>query len=141
MVASSTEACSRRSIRCGEGTSARALDNLAAEDVLRELQGPPVRYEFRHALLHDAAYSRVLRRRRQELHRQVATTLIGQFSERVEREPELVAHHWSCAAAPAEAAHYWHAAGIRALERAAFVEAAEHFRRGVQALEEAEPDG
>lgn len=122
------------------GDLAPALDDLAAEDVVRELEGPPVRYEFKHALLHDAAYSRVLRRRRQKLHRQVATTLIGQFSQRVEREPELVAHHWSCAAAPAEAARYWHAAGIRALERAAFVEAAEHFRRGLQALEESDPD-
>lgn len=116
------------------------LGHLADEDVLRELDGPPVRYEFKHALLHDAAYARVLRRRRQQLHARVASTLVGRFTERVEREPELVAHHWSCAAAPAEAVRYWHAAGIRALERAAFAEAAEHFRRGLQALEEAEPD-
>jgi class 3 adenylate cyclase/tetratricopeptide (TPR) repeat protein len=116
------------------------LGNLADEDVLRELDGPPVRYEFKHALLHDAAYSRVLRRRRQQLHARVASTLVGRFGERVEREPELVAHHWSCAAAPAEAARYWDAAGLRALDRAAFVEAAEHFRHGLRALEEAEPD-
>ncbi len=116
-----------------------ALNTLAAQDVLRQIDGPPARCEFKHALLHDAAYSRVLRRRRQELHARVASTLVGRFPERAEREPELVAHHWSCAAAPVEAARYWRAAGIRALERAAFVEASEHFRRGLEALDEAEP--
>ena len=67
----------------------------------------------------------------------MARTLVERFTERAEREPELVAHHFSCAGAAAEAAPYWHVAGIRALERAAFVEAAEHFRRGLEALEEA----
>ena len=117
-----------------------ALGKLAAHDVLRQFDGPPVRCEFKHALLHEAAYSRVLRRRRQQLHARVASTLVGRFSERAEREPELVAHHWSCAAAPVEAARYWRAAGSRALERAAFVEAAEHFRRGLQALDAAGPE-
>ena len=119
-----------------------ALGKLAAHEILRPLGGTPVRWEFSHALLHDAAYSRVLRRRRQELHARVAHALVADFPARAEREPELVAYHFSCAAAPREAARYWHAAGIRALERAAFVEAAEHFRRGLEALAEApsEPD-
>ena len=116
-----------------------ALGKLAAHEILRQLDGPPVRCEFKHALLHEAAYSRVLRRRRQQLHARVASTLVGRFSERAEREPELVAHHWSCAAAPIEAARYWRAAGSRALERAAFQEAAEHFRRGLEALDDAGP--
>jgi class 3 adenylate cyclase/tetratricopeptide (TPR) repeat protein len=114
-----------------------ALGKLAVHEILRPLGGQPVRWEFSHALLHDAAYSRVLRRRRQELHARVAHALVADFPARAEREPELVAHHFSCAVAPGEAARYWHAAGIRALERAAFVEAAEHFRRGLEALAEA----
>jgi tetratricopeptide (TPR) repeat protein len=52
----------------------------------------------------------------------------------------VVAYHWSCAAAPDQAARYWRAAGVHALERAAFIEAAEHFRRGLAALEDAGPD-
>ena len=35
-----------------------------------------------------------------------------------EREPEVVAHHWSCAAEPANAIRYWYAAGTRALPAA-----------------------
>ncbi|HUE26097.1 MAG TPA: hypothetical protein VMP89_04935, partial [Solirubrobacteraceae bacterium] len=117
-----------------------ALDELAAHDVVRRVDDGGARCEFKHALLHDAAYSRVLRRRRQELHARVARTLVARFPERAEREPELVAHHWSCAAAPGEAERYWRAAGVRALERAAFIEAAEHFRRGLEALDRAEQD-
>jgi predicted ATPase len=35
--------------------------------------------------------------------------------------------------------HFWYAAGTRALERAAYLEAAEHFRRGSEALDATEP--
>jgi class 3 adenylate cyclase/tetratricopeptide (TPR) repeat protein len=116
------------------------LAKLTAQDILCQLDGPTVCFEFRHALLHEAAYLRVLRRRRQELHARVATMLVGRFAERAEREPEVVAHHWSSAGMPAKAAGYWRAAGLRALEQAAFVEAAEHFRRGLEALDQTEPD-
>ena len=114
-----------------------ALVKLAAQDVLRPVGGAPARCEFSHALLQEAAYGRILRRRRRDLHGQVADTLLRSFADVVEREPELVAHHWTCADEPAGAMPYWRAAGSRALERAAYVEAAEHFRRGLEALDEA----
>jgi predicted ATPase len=56
-----------------------------------------------------------------------------------EREPEVVAHHWSCAGEFEKAIPLWHAAGTGALERAAYLEAAEHFRRGLEALDRSEP--
>ncbi|MEA2380493.1 MAG: hypothetical protein QOH72_464 [Solirubrobacteraceae bacterium] len=116
-----------------------ALVQLAAQDVLRPVGGAPTRYEFSHALLQEAAYERILRRRRRVLHGRVADTLVRSFADVAEREPELVAHHWTCAAEPAGAMPYWRAAGARALDRAAFLEAAEHFRRGVEALDERGP--
>jgi predicted ATPase len=60
---------------------------------------------------------------------------VQSFPEVAEREPEVVAHHWSRAEEPARAMPFSHAAGIRALERAAYLEAAEHFRRGLEALD------
>jgi class 3 adenylate cyclase/tetratricopeptide (TPR) repeat protein len=116
-----------------------ALVQLTAHDVLRPVGGAPSRCEFSHALLQEAAYGRILRRRRRALHGRVADTLVRSFAEVAEREPELVAHHWSCAAEPAGAMPYWRAAGTRALERAAYLEAAEHFRRGLEALDERGP--
>jgi tetratricopeptide (TPR) repeat protein len=116
-----------------------ALLQLAAQDVLRPVDGAPSRCEFTHGLLQEAAYARILRRRRRDLHGRVADAIVQRFAEKVEREPEVVAHHWSCALEPAKAVPFWHAAGTRALERAAYLEAAEHFRRGLEALDGAGP--
>ncbi len=114
-----------------------AMAQLAVQDVLRPVPGERARCEFSHALLQEAAYDRILRRRRQALHGRVAGVLTQRFSILVEREPEIVARHWDSAAEPEKAVAYWHTAGMRALERAAFLESAEHFRRGLEALDAA----
>jgi class 3 adenylate cyclase/tetratricopeptide (TPR) repeat protein len=116
-----------------------ALVQLAAREVLRPVDGSSSRLEFTHALLQEAAYERILRRPRRALHARVADGLIRSSAAVAEREPEVVAHHWSCAAQPAKAARYWQAAGARALERAAFLEASHHFRRGLEALDDISP--
>ncbi len=116
-----------------------ALAQLAAQDVLRPVVGLPQRCEFTHALLQEAAYKRILRHRRHALHGQVADTLVRSFPDVAQREPEVVAYHWSSAGEPARALHFWYAAGTRALERAAYLEAAEHFRRGSEALDATDP--
>ena len=119
-----------------EGTDLEpALAQLAGQDVLRPVSGARPRYEFSHALLQEVAYERILRDHRRALHGRVADTLVRSFAPVVEREPELVGYHWSCASEPAKAIPFWHAAGTRALERAAYLEAAEHFRRGLEALD------
>jgi class 3 adenylate cyclase/tetratricopeptide (TPR) repeat protein len=117
-----------------------ALAQLASQDVVRPVEGAPSRFEFSHGLLHEAAYARILRRRQRTLHSRVATTLSSSFVDLVEREPEVVARHWSSADQHREAVPFWHAAGTRALERAAYVEAAEHFRRGLAELDAAGAD-
>jgi class 3 adenylate cyclase len=114
-----------------------ALAALVEHDVLRPLAGPRPRYEFCHALLHEAAYERILRRRRQALHARAAAVMVERFPALAERDPQFVARHLSLARDPARAVRYWHRAGVRALERAAFAEAAEHFRRGLEELDAA----
>jgi class 3 adenylate cyclase/predicted ATPase len=114
-----------------------ALNSLVSQGILRPVAGTRSRFEFTHALLQEAAYEHVLRRRRSVLHRRVADTLSRRFAAVAEREPEVVAHHWTCAAEPAKAAEYWRAAGTRALTRAAYLEAAEHFRRALEAFDQA----
>ena len=52
-----------------------AVAQLDAEDVLRPVEGSRSRLEFKHALLQEAAYDRLLRRRRRELHARVAELL------------------------------------------------------------------
>jgi class 3 adenylate cyclase/tetratricopeptide (TPR) repeat protein len=118
-----------------------AIALLEHQGIVRPVAGARSRFEFTHALLQEAAYERLLRRRRRALHGRVAEILTERFPAVAEREPEIVAHHWTCAEEPAKAIAYWRAAGTRALERAAFREAAEHFRRGLQALEDSPPGG
>jgi hypothetical protein len=65
---------------------------------------PQSSYLFKHALVQDAAYSTLLRGRRQELHTSVAAALEEHFSDLVERQPELLAHHLT-AAGNTERAH------------------------------------
>jgi class 3 adenylate cyclase/tetratricopeptide (TPR) repeat protein len=116
-----------------------SLPELEAEDVLRPVEGSPSRLEFKHALLQEAAYDRLLRRRRRDLHERVAELLAERSAPAWESEPERIAYHWSCARQPAKALTYWELAGRRALKHAAFLEAAEHFRRSLEALDEARP--
>jgi len=116
-----------------------AVARLEAEEVLHPVEGSRTRLEFRHALLQEVAYDRLLRRRRRSLHASVAELLLGHRPSAWESEPERIAHHWSCAGEPAKALPCWERAGRRALERAAFLEAAEHFRRALEALDAFRP--
>jgi len=96
---------------------------------------PHASYLFKHALVQDAAYSTLLRGRRQELHGRAAAALEAHFPEVVERQPELVAHHYTEANCPAEAIAYWHKAGAAAASKSANAEAVDQFRRGLALVE------
>src|SRR5215472_10480605 len=72
---------------------------------------PHASYLFKHALVQDAAYSTLLRRRRQELHARVAAALELRFADLVERQPELLAHHLTAAGDTERAADQWLKAG------------------------------
>jgi predicted ATPase len=114
-----------------------ALDRLAEAGLLF-CRGEPqhASYLFKHALVQDAAYSTPLRTRRQELHGRVAAALEQHFTDLVERQPELLAHHLTSAGRPAEALVYWRRAGEQAIRRAANREASEYLRRALAMLED-----
>jgi predicted ATPase len=83
----------------------------------------------------EAAYGTLLRRTRQQLHAKIAVTLQECFPDRVAREPEALARHFSEAAQPDRASEYWLEAGRRAAERSASLEAIGHLTRALQTLE------
>jgi predicted ATPase len=119
----------------GPDDPAASLNRLVAHGIVRPVEGGSDRYEFGHALLHEAAYASMLRRQRQEHHVAAARALSVKSIPLADRHPELVAHHYSQAGAHADAVHHWREAGIRAMAGAAFIEAAEHFSRGVSDIE------
>ena len=115
----------------------RAVRNLVDANVLRRAPWlGPNRFEFTHALLQEAAYSSILLRQRKNYHLEAAEVLVTHFAEVADRQPELVAHHFSLASEHRRAVEYWRAAGRRALSGAAFVEATDHFGRGLAELEQ-----
>jgi class 3 adenylate cyclase/tetratricopeptide (TPR) repeat protein len=112
-----------------------ALHHLATAGLLFCRGTPPhSSYLFKHALVQDAAYSTLLRARRQELHARVAALLEQHFVDLVERQPELLAHHLTAAGDTERAVDQWLKAGRYAAERPAHLEAIRHFDRGLSAL-------
>jgi predicted ATPase len=95
---------------------------------------PHASYLFKHALVQDAAYSTLLRGRRQELHARVAAAVETHFADLVERQPELLAHHLTAAGDSERAVDQWLKAGQRAAGRLAHAEAIAHFERGLSVL-------
>ena len=84
---------------------------------------PQVDYRFKHALIQDTAYASLSRRRRQAMHKQVAQVLAGQFPERVENQPELLAHHYTEAGLIEPALPHWKRSVERAIKSSANREA------------------
>ena len=97
---------------------------------------PRAKYFFKHALIRDAAYESLLKRTRQQYHRQVAQLLEDRFPETVEVHPDLVAHHFTEAGDSERAVHYWRQAGERARGQSANLEAIAYLTKGIATLHE-----
>jgi class 3 adenylate cyclase/tetratricopeptide (TPR) repeat protein len=110
----------------GEAELQRALMNLADAELLYVRGIPPeATYQFRHALIQDAAYEALLKSRRKELHRLVAHTITSKLAAFGEANPEVLARHWGEAGETELAIADWSRAGKAAQARNAFREAQE----------------
>src|SRR6202011_3376897 len=72
-------------------------------------------YQFKHALIRDAAYEALLKSRRKELHLKVARTIDENFPALKEAHPEVLARHWTEAGEIEPAVAAWQKAGERAV--------------------------
>jgi class 3 adenylate cyclase/tetratricopeptide (TPR) repeat protein len=120
----------------------RAVHPIADEDLLgaihraadaelvylRSVLSEPT-YQFKHALIRDAAYGALLKSRRKELHGRVARAINEQFSDLKEAHPEVLARHWTEAGETELAIAEWQRAGKAAEARNAFTEALESYRQ------------
>jgi hypothetical protein len=82
----------------------------------------------------DAAYESLLRSKRQQLHSRIANVLKEQFTEIIERQPELMAHHLLQAGLVEPAIDYLQRAGHRAIQRSANTEAIGHLKHALELL-------
>jgi class 3 adenylate cyclase/tetratricopeptide (TPR) repeat protein len=111
----------------------RALAQLVESGLAFQQGSPPdALYTFKHALVRDAAYDSLLRRRRQELHGRIARVIEERLPHTEEREPELLAHHYTEAKLPEKAIPLWQKAGSLTLARMALTEAIAHLNKGLE---------
>lgn len=89
-------------------------------------------YTFKHALIRDAAYESILRRRRMLLHAQIAEILESRGGEGSESDPALVAHHFSLAGLPQKSVPFWLEAGKKSMLNSGMDEALDHLGRGLE---------
>jgi class 3 adenylate cyclase/predicted ATPase len=113
-----------------------ALAQLVRAELIFQHGTPPdAEYSFKHALVQDAAYSTLLRDRRQQLHGLIGATLEQEFPEIVQARPEVVARHCTEANLVEKAVGYWLKAGQLALGRMALPEAIAHLDFGLALLQ------
>ena len=109
-----------------------ALQQLIASELIFAVGTPPeATYTFKHALVQDAAYKSLLRRRRRELHFAIAQNL----SKMVGIEPALLASHYTKAEMPDLAVPKWLAAGQKALAALHYSESIAHANAGLSLLD------
>ena len=95
---------------------------------------PEATYQFKHALIQDAAYATLVKTRRRELHAGVAQTIATRLGDLADARPEVLAHHWTQAGEADRAIAAWTQAAEAAAARHAFAEAEEDYRRAISVL-------
>jgi class 3 adenylate cyclase/tetratricopeptide (TPR) repeat protein len=91
-------------------------------------------YAFKHALVRDAAYAGLLNKTRASLHARIARTLIDEFPDTAQSQPDAIAHHLQAANDADGAADYLVKAAKLSARRSGFVEAIRQLERALALL-------
>jgi class 3 adenylate cyclase/tetratricopeptide (TPR) repeat protein len=110
-----------------------ALQRLVKAELL--ICRAPSTYRFRQALVQEAAYRSLLKRKRKELHRAIVVALEEHYAEVCDTQPELLAHHSRKGGLNQQALGYLQRAASRAALCSAHEEAVNHLRRALKLLE------
>lgn len=122
-------------IRKDRGSLEKDLYTLVEKELLYQ-RGlvPDSNYIFKHALVQDAAYASLLKKKRRELHEDVAKVLQSQFQEQIKSQPEILAHHLTEAGQYQMALLKWEEAGRLAISNNANQDAVPHFEKTLSLL-------
>lgn len=133
-------------LACVAGPSYQCLESdlrqlLDAGLIFKRGTLPHATYIFKHALIQDIAYESLLKKRRQELHRQIAVSIEQIQPDLSENHPEIVARHYTEAAMNEPAVKLWFAAAHLANRRFSNGESIEHATQGLALLSQLNDDG
>jgi len=116
------------------------LDLIAAGLIMTAMTGPDGGFEFKQALIRDAAYQSLLIRTRRDLHRCVADELEKANRLGIRSEPEVIAYHLNEAGLADRALPLWIDAAQSAARRWANAEAVNFYGKALIAHRETKPD-
>jgi DNA-binding SARP family transcriptional activator/class 3 adenylate cyclase len=92
-------------------------------------------YQFKHALIQEAAYNSQTKAGRQNAHRLIAQSLVNDFPDIAENQPELIARHFEAAGQIRPAIDYWLKAVQRVHLYSSNVETVKYLEAGLKALD------
>ena len=107
------------------------LEHLLQSGLVHKVADRDDCYEFKHALVQDAAYESLLKSTRIRIHSIIADHFEPELCD---NEPEVLAHHFGRAGNALQERNYWHKAARRSMASGAFVEAISYFKQALQAL-------
>jgi len=107
---------------------------LDAELIYREGSATLTSYEFKHALVQDAAYQSLLKTAQQECHRRIARAMEEHMPEVCSNEPESLGYHYTAGGEHERAFPYFVTAAERAMASSASLEAINHLENALMAL-------
>ncbi len=107
---------------------------VESELLFQKGRAPKSSYIFKHALIQDAAYNSLLKKKRQQFHNTIASVIEHDFEQTAATQPELLAHHYSEAGETEKAAEFCLKAGQHAQQHSANTEAISHLTRGLELL-------
>jgi len=112
-----------------------ALDQLVASELLFRRGTPPdAESTFKHVLVQDAAYSTLLKSRRQQVHDRIVATLEEKFPDVVASQPAILAQHCREAALIEKSVCYWLKSGQQSVARSAMTEAVVQLKKGLELI-------
>jgi class 3 adenylate cyclase len=112
----------------------RQLTTLESQELIQEqMEQPELQYIFKHEIARDAAYRSILRRRRRELHLQVAEAMESVFEGNLETNAHRLGYHFSEAGDHTSAMKFYEMASDVATGMDARSEAEAHLRNAIAA--------
>lgn len=111
---------------------AGALKSLTNSGLVIQRQSSQKTFQFKHALIRDAAYGTMLRDTRRALHGRIADALKHIRADASNSQPQLLAYHCTEAGLPEKAIGHWIRAGQHALKKSAMAEAISCMRGGLK---------
>lgn len=127
----------RRIIGIGEAPFAHAMCQLVRAEIVFEQKRTSDNYVFKHALVRDAAYSSLLKKRRRVLHAQILEILEADGAT----EQEVLAEHAAEAGQTEKAVDLWRTSSQLATARCAYHEAAHQIEAAIALMASASEAG